>query len=493
MTSARATDAGTLKFTAPRQQHNRWWALVVISIAQLMVVMDTTIVIVALPSAQRALGMSDATRQWVVTAYTLAFGGLLLLGGRLADRFGQRRMLLIAMVGFAAASAMSGSAVNGDMLVISRALQGAFGAMLVPAATSFIAILFPIAERQARAKAIGVFSAIAVGGAAFGFVVGGALTDFLSWRWCLYINIPLGVIAILGALLVLPSRASNEGVRLDIPGAALVCGGMAALVYGLGEVASSGWNSTVVLVALGAAAVLLLAFVILQAHVSSPLLPLRVLTERNRAGSFIARALLGVGQFGLFFFLTYQFQVVMGFSPLLAGVALLPVLLANAVGSVAIGPRLVPHIQPRLLIVPGILLNVASLLLLTQLAPATPYAPLILVAELLLGLGGGLTITPATNTALSSVDPKDVGVTSGMASASSQIGASIGTALLNSIAASAATIYLASHTGAADPNAVIVYGYTVAAIWGAAILLVGAILVAALINADPKSRQAMQR
>jgi MFS family permease len=397
------------------------------------------------------------------------------------------------MTGFAAASAMSGSAVNGDMLVISRALQGAFGALLVPAATSFIAVLFPVAERQARAKAIGVFSAIAVGGAAFGFVVGGALTDFLSWRWCLYINIPLAVIAILGARLVLPSRASNEGVRLDIPGAALVCGGMAALVYGLGEVASSGWNSTVVRIALGAATILLLAFVILQAHVSSPLLPLRVLTERNRAGSFIARALLGVGQFGLFFFLTYQFQVVMGFSPLLAGVALLPVLVANAMGSVAIAPRLVPHVQPRLLIVPGILLNVAALLLLTQLMPATPYAPLILAAELLLGLGGGLTITPATNTALSSVAPTDVGVTSGMASASSQIGASIGTALLNSIAASATTTYLTGHAGAADPNAVIAYGYTVAAAWGAAILLVGAILVAALINADPKSRPAMQR
>jgi predicted MFS family arabinose efflux permease len=295
------------------------------------------------------------------------------------------------------------------------------------------------------------------------------------------------VIAVLGTLLVLPGRARNEGLRLDIPGAALVCGGMTALVYGLAEVASRGWNSPIVLVALGAAAVLLLAFVILQAHVSSPLLPLRVLTERNRAGSFIARALLGIGQFALFFFLTYQFQVVMGFSPLVAGAALLPLLAANAVGSILIAPRLVPHVQPRLLIVPGILLCVAALLLLTRLTPTTSYAPLILAAELLLGLGGGVTITPATNTALSSVDPKDAGVTSGMASASQQTGASIGTALLNSIAASAATAFLASHAGVADPNAVIVHGYTVAAAWGAAILLVGAIFVAALINADAKS------
>ncbi|HEV8193033.1 MAG TPA: MFS transporter, partial [Ktedonobacterales bacterium] len=369
-------------------------------------------------------------------------------------------------------------------------LPGAFGALLVPSATSFLVILFPVAERAVRAKAIGIFSGIAVGGAAFGFVVGGALTDYLSWRWCLYINIPLSVIAVFGALLVLSNRESSDRVKLDIPDAVLACRGMAALVYGLGEVAGRGWTSNVVLVALAAAMVLLLAFVVLQARVRSPLLPLRVVTERNRAGSFLARALLGVAQFGLFLFLTYQFQVIMGYSPLIAGVALIPVLAANALGSVAIAPRLVPHISPRFLIVPGMLLNVAALFLLAHLTPTTSYLPLLFVAELLLGLGGGLTITPATHTALSGIDPKDAGVTSGMASASSQIGASIGTALLNSIAASAAAAHLAAHA-TSDPNTVIVLGYTVAATWGAWILLAGALLVAVLINANPKFQLAV--
>ncbi|HKB49682.1 MAG TPA: MFS transporter [Ktedonobacterales bacterium] len=296
-------DFATSQVPAARRRNSRWWALVVISLAQLMVVMDTTVVIVALPSAQRSLGISDATRQWVVTAYTLAYGGLLLLGGRLADRFGQRRMLLVAMIGFAAASAISGSAANGAMLIGSRAVQGSFGALLVPSATSFVALLFPVAERRARAKAIGIFSAIAIGGAAFGFILGGALTDYLSWRWCLNVNVPLAVLAVLGAVLVLPDPSAGERVRLDVTGAVLACGGMVGLVYGLGETASNGWSSAIVRGSLAAAVALLAAFVMRQAHATSPLLPLRVVTDRNRAGAFIARGLLGFGQFGIFLFL----------------------------------------------------------------------------------------------------------------------------------------------------------------------------------------------
>lgn len=469
---------------------SRWWALVVISVGQLMVIMDTTVVIVALPSAQRSLGMSDVMRQWVVTAYTLAYGGLLLLGGRLADRLGQRRTLLVAMVGFAAASAISGSAASGGMLIASRALQGAFGALLVPSATSFVALLFPVAERHARARALGIFSAIAIGGAAFGFVLGGVLTDSLSWRWCLYVNIPLAVIAVLGAVLVLPDPSQRQKARLDIPGALLACGGMAGLVYGLGKAASDGWGSGVVLGSLAASAALLTAFVILQANARSPLLPLRVVADRNRTGSFIARALLGFGQFGMFLFLTYQLQAVMGYSPVVAAVALIPLLAANAVGSVGIAPQLIPRIRPRYLITPGIVLNAAGLFLLAHLTPTSAYLPLILTAELLLGLGGGLTVTPSLNTALTGVDPADAGTTSGMVSASQQIGASLGTALLNSIAAGATAAYLTGRALTAAANDATVHGYTVAAAWGAAILLAGALLVAVLINADPKPRPA---
>ena len=477
---------------AKSRRNSRWWALVVISLAQLMVLMDGTIIIVALPSAQRSLGISDATRQWVITAYTLAFGGLLLLGGRLADRFGQRRTLLVAVIGFALASAVSGFALNGAMLIASRALQGAFGALLVPSATSFLALLFPVAERQARAKAIGIFSAIAIAGAAFGFILGGTLTSYLSWRWCFYINIPLSVIAALGAILILPDPERHERVRLDVPGAILSCGGMVALVYGLSLVATDGWGSETVLLWLAAALVLLTAFVVVQARVRSPLLPLRVVTERNRAGAFITRALLGVGQFAMFLFLTYQFQEIMGFSPLVAGIALVPLLIANAFGSVVIAPRLIPRIPPRYLLGPGLVFNAAGLFLLAHLTATTPYAPLILGAELLLGLSGGISITPSTNTALTGVSPADVGTTSGMASASQQIGASIGTALLNSIAASAAVSYVATHALGVTAVTAAVYGYTVAATWGAGIVLVGAVLVWFLVNASPRPRPAAE-
>lgn len=473
-----------------RQPRNRWWALVVLSLAQLMVIMDTTIIIVALPTAQRSLGISDDTRQWVVTAYTLAFGGLLLLGGRLADRIGQRNALLIAMCGFAAASAISGSAVNGTMLIASRAVQGAFGALLVPSATSFIAILFPVADRQVRAKAIGIFSAIAIGGGAFGFILGGLLTETLSWRWCLYINLPLAIIAVIGALTILPQLARNEGVRLDVSGAIFASLGMTGLVYGLGEVTRSGWGAANVRIALAAGVILLIAFVIRQRFARSPLLPLRVVTERNRAGAFIARALLGIGQFAMFLFLTYQFQVILGYSSLVAGLALLPLLATNAIASVGIAPQLLPRISPRYLIAPGLAITAVGLFLFAQLTPTTPYAPLILGAELLLGLGGGLTVTPATNTALTGVAPADTGTTSGMASASQQIGASLGTALLNSIAASAATAYLATSGPGASANAAFVHGYTIASLWGAAIVLGGAILVALLINASPRAKPA---
>jgi EmrB/QacA subfamily drug resistance transporter len=479
-----ASDAG--------RSRSRWWALVIISLAQLMVVMDMTVVIVALPSAQRSLTISDTTRQWVVTAYTLAYGGLLLLGGRLADRAGQRRTLLVAVIGFAIVSAVSGSAVDGTMLIASRAVQGAFGALLVPSATSFVALLFPVSERRARAKAIGVFSAIAITGAAFGFVLGGVLTAFLSWRWCLYVNVPLSAAALLGAVVVLPDPSRSQEVRLDVPGAILACGGMVGLVYALGAAASDGWSSRVVIGSLAIAALLIATFVVRQAYARSPLLPLRVVTERNRAGSFIARALLGFGQFAMFLFLTYQFQAAMGFSPIRAGLALVPLLAANAVGSVGIAPQLIPRVPPRLLIVPGILLNAAGLFLLARLTPTTPYLPLILSAEVLLGLGGGLTVTPSLNTALTGVDPADTGTTSGMASASQQIGASIGTALLNSIAASATGAYLALHARPTSTNAAIVHGYTVAATWGAGIVLVGAVLVAVLVDADLKPRQAKE-
>ena len=471
---------------------SKWWGLAVIAIAQLMVAMDTAIMAVALPSAQSSLGMSDTDRQWVFSAYTLTFGGLLLLGGRLSDRLGRRRTLLIAVFGFVIASVLGGAAASGWMLIGARALQGAFGALLVPSATSFVAILFPVKQQLERAKAMGFFNATLISGVAMGFILGGLLTDSLGWRWCLYVNVPLSIIAGLGALVILPDLEGHPDVGLDIPGAALACAGMVALVYGLGQAASSGWQSSLVICSLAVSAVLLTTFVLVEARVRSPLLPLRIVAERNRAGSFIARGLSSFGLFGMLLVLTFHLQVVMQASPLAAGLALIPFAAASALTSALVAPQLMSIIPPRYLIVPGIGMCAAGMFLLAFLKPDVSSLPLILAVQVLQGLGSGLINTPALNTALSGVAKADTGVTSAMASTSNTIGASIGTALLNTIAAGVAASYLASHALVtpngqnARDNIAIVHGYMVAATWGGAILLVGALIVAICINTRPR-------
>ncbi|MFF9454676.1 MFS transporter [Streptomyces flaveolus] len=477
--SATRTGEGTASADAdPR----RWWGLVVIALAQLMVVLDATIVNIALPSAQRDLGMSDANRQWVITAYTLAFGGLLLLGGRIADLVGRKRTFVIGLIGFAAASALGGAAVSPAMLFGARALQGVFAAVLAPSALSLLTTTFT--DPRERGKAFGIYGALAGSGAAVGFIVGGVLTEFLNWRWCLFVNIPIAVVAVTGALVLLRDRPGHADVRLDVPGVLLGCGGLVALVYGFSEAQPRGWSDPLVLALFAAGVVLLGIFVWWQTRAPVPLLPLHIIRDRNRAGCFLTMMLAVIGMFGLFLFMTYYLQVILDYSPVQTGLAFLPLTATIVIGSTQISARLLPRVGPRMLMAPGMLLASGGMVILTQMTVHSQYTTDILPALLLMGLGMGLTFMPVFSTATAGVAPQDAGVTSATVNTSQQVGGSIGTALLNTVATSTSASWIASHL--TDPTRReeiikegIVHGYTVA-IWLAAGIMLLAGLIAGL-------------
>ncbi len=465
----------------------RWIALAFIALAQLTVLLDGTIVNVALPAAQRDLGISDNDRQWVITAFTLAFGGLLLLGGRIADLAGRKRTFVIGLSGFAAASVLGGAAVNTAMLLTARALQGAFSALVAPAALSLLTVTFT--RTGERAKAFGVFSAIAGAGGGMGLILGGAVTQYLDWRWSQYIIAPLAVVAALGAMPVIhePPDARNRD-RLDIPGVLLATTGLVSLVYGFTRAASDGWGAGVTVGLLVAAAVLLTAFVLVESRTGSPLLPLRVVTERNRAGVYLSLGLSIIGMFGLFLFLTYYLQAIKGFSPVLTGLAFLPMIVGMIVGSTQIGTLLMTRVSPRVLITSGLLVAAVGMTLLTQLKVDSSYLTLVLPAQLLLGLGMGTALLPATNLATEGVEPRDAGVASAMLNTAQQIGGSIGTALLNTIAASATHTWLvAHHNDARLLGQANVHGYATAIWWAVGILVLSAATAAAFLKGGRRS------
>ncbi|MEW2046829.1 MFS transporter [Streptomyces sp. NPDC005476] len=475
--------------TAPDPR--RWWGLVIIALAQLMVVLDATIVNIALPSAQEDLGISDGNRQWVITAYTLAFGGLLLLGGRIADLAGRKRTFVIGLIGFAAASALGGAATNSAMLFGARALQGAFAAVLAPSALSLLTTTFT--DPKERGKAFGIYGALAGSGAAIGFIVGGLLTEYLDWRWCLYVNVPIAVIAVPGALALLHDRPGHADVRLDVPGVLLGCGGLVAIVYGFSEAEPRGWTDPLVLALLGGGLVLLTVFVWWQTKARVPLLPLHIIKDRNRAGCFLTMGLAVIGMFGLFLFMTYYLQVILGYSPVRTGLAFLPLTLAIIIGSTQISARLMNRVPPRMLMVPGMLLASGGMVILTQMTVHSSYAGDILPALLLMGLGMGLTFMPVFSTATAGVAPKDAGVTSATVNTSQQVGGSIGTALLNTIATTSSAAYLAAHvTGPARRAQVAaegtVHGYTVAIWWAAGIMLLAGLVAGLMVTTGPPRR-----
>lgn len=464
----------------------RWWGLVIIALAQLMVVLDATIVNIALPSAQEDLGMTDGNRQWVITAYTLAFGGLLLLGGRIADLVGRKRTFVIGLVGFAAASALGGAATTSGMLFGARALQGVFAAVLAPSALSLLTTTFT--DPKERGKAFGIYGALAGSGSAIGFIVGGLLTEYLDWRWCLYVNVPIAVVAVIGALALLHDSPGHPGARLDVPGVLLGCGGLVAVVYGFAEAEPRGWTDPMVLTLFATGVVLLAAFVWWQTRAPVPLLPLHIVKDRTRAGCFLTMALAVIGMFGLFLFMTYYLQVILDYSPVLTGLAFLPLTAAIIIGSTQIAARLLDHVAPRLLMAPGALLATVGMVLLTRLTVHSSYATDILPALILMGLGMGLIFMPVFATATAGVAPQDSGVTSATLNTSQQVGGSIGTALLNTVATTSSAAYITAHLTDPAQRALvtkegIVHGYTVAIWWAAAIMLLAGLVAALMVTA----------
>ncbi|WP_442813204.1 MFS transporter [Streptomyces sp. NBC_01244] len=504
MTSASGTSPGPMSEAVPRPADGapagppdprRWWALAVIGLAQLMVVLDATIVNIALPSAQRDLGMSDGNRQWVITAYSLAFGGLLLLGGRLADLIGRRRAFVIGLSGFALASALGGAASGPGMLFAARALQGVFAALLAPCALSLLATTFDTPRE--RAKAFGVFAAIASGGGAVGLIAGGLLTEYLNWRWCLYVNVTIAAIAVIGAFAVLRGTG-RTGAKLDVPGAVLGCGGLVAIVYGLSEAEPRGWSDGLVIGLLAGGTALLAVFAWWQTRASDPMLPPHIIRDRTRAGCLVTMALATIGLFALFLFMTYYFQLVLGYSPVRTGLAFLPMTLATITGATQVSARFLDRLAPRSLIVPGLLLATLALVLLTRLTVDSAYATHVLPAMLVLGFGMGLVFMPVMSTATQGVARRDSGVTSATVNTAQQVGGAIGTALLNTIASTAATAYVAAHLAGPAESADrvpgspaqrlieaqgLVHGFGVALWWAAGIMLLGAVAAAVMVTA----------
>lgn len=470
----------------------RWLILAIIGIAQLMVVLDLTVMNLALPSAQRALNFNDVDRQWIVTAYALSFGSLLLFCGRLADLIGRKAMFLTGLIGFAAASAIGGASVNFTMLVTARACQGVFGAMLAPAALSLLTTTF--ADPKERGKAFGIFGSIAGAGAAVGLLLGGALTSYLSWRWCLYINLLFAGAAIAGGAVLLRQQAKAPGARLDIPGVLLVSSGVFCLVYGFSNAASHSWSTPSTWGFLAGGVALLAAFALWQGRAKHPLLPPRVVLDRNRGGAYVAIFIVGAGMFGIFLFLTYYMQVSLRYSPVISGVAFLPMVACVAIAANVSNIVLLPRIGPKPIVVAAFILLAGAQVWLTRIGVRGDYVSDLLGPIMVTGIGMGLTFSTAINTGTYGVAPYDAGVASASVNTGQQLGGSIGTSLLNTIAASATTSYIAARMAATHGNqalgkavtaAGLIHGYTTVFWWCAAIFAGGAVVCGSLLRRGP--------
>jgi EmrB/QacA subfamily drug resistance transporter len=466
----------------------RWTILAILAIAQLMVVLDATIVNIALPSAQRALHFANSERQWIVTAYALAFGSLLLLGGRISDLFGRKWTFIAGLAGFATASAVGGAAQSFGMLAAARAFQGAFGALLAPAALSLMTTTFT--DPGERNKAFGIWGAIAGSGAAIGLILGGVLTQALSWRYSMYVNLAFATIAVAGALTLLHNQAPAVKPRLDIPGVLTVSAGLFSLVYGFSHAQTTSWGNHTTLGFLVGGVLLLAVFAVLETRSRNPLLPLRVVTNRNRGASFLSIGIAGAAILALLLFLTYYLQQGRGYSPVTTGLAFLPMAASVMASAMIATNKLRPRFGPRPLVVIGMLLGGGGMLYLTRLGVASSYATAILPALVMLGVGFGLVISTSINSATLGVKPADAGVASATVAASQQIGGSLGTALLSTIATSALANYIANaHT---HPTRMLiahaaVHGYTTAFAWAAAIFALGAVIAAALFERGTKA------
>src|SRR5215213_1023178 len=511
-TPARASGAGTL---GDEPHPKRWLALAVIAVTVLLVILDATIVNIALPAVSADLDISAATQQWIVTAYTLTFGGFLLLGGRIADFWGRKRTYLVGAGGFAVASAFGGLAQNEAMLFGARALQGVFGALLAPASLALLTVLFT--DTKERAKAFAVYGAIAGGGSAVGLLLGGVLTEYADWRWCFWVNLPVALLAIALAIPIVPESKAPGDTSYDIPGAVLVTLGLASIVYGFTRVAeasqtnaadaaaanaqaaaqgtptlvtpASGWTDGLAWLFIVAGLVLVALFFLLELRTRNPLLPMRIVLDRNRGGAYLTSTLVGAGLIGAFFFLSLYFQQVLGYKPVEAGLASLPTTLGVFVAAGA-ASALVPKLGPKPLMVAGGLLAAAGLFIMSFLSVDSGFWELAFPGELLLGLGLGFTFVPLSNLALIGAGVHDAGAASAMLNATQQVGASIGTAFLATLSVGAITNYFTdvatSGGNPQDPAVGLqaqVEGYTTAFTWASVLLVLGAVVSGVLIKA----------
>jgi EmrB/QacA subfamily drug resistance transporter len=480
--STQAVQAPPARAVAP--DPGRWLALAVIVISQLLIVLDATIVNIALPTAQVDLHISDANRQWMLTAYTLAFGGFLLLGGRIADYTGRKRAFIIGLLGFAAASALGGAATGAGMLFAARALQGSFGALMMPAALSLLTVTFT--DPRERARAFGVYGGISGGGGAVGLLLGGVLTEYASWRWTLLVSTPVAVLAALAALRYVRESRAHGDTRYDIPGALVSTAGLVGLVYAFVRAPSAGWTSWGTLGLLIGSVVLLALFVVIELRTKHPLLPMRVIMDANRGGAYLAALLVGTGLFGVFLFLTFYLQETLHYSALGTGVAFLPFAVGIVVGA-GLSAQLLTRVGPRLLMVSGLVLAAVGMVMLTRIGVDTGYWSHVFPAELVISFGMGVVFGPMTNTALVGVADHDAGVASALVNTAQQVGGSLGTALLNTIFISAVSSYLTSHRASAASPATqglaVVHSYTVAFWVSAALISVAALVAGVLVRA----------
>ncbi|MGD1013926.1 MAG: MFS transporter [Acidimicrobiales bacterium] len=472
----------------------RWFALVVIAIAQLMVVLDASIVNIALPHAAlpRALGglaIAPKNYQWAITAYTLTFGGFLLLGGRVGDYMGRKKAFLIGLVGFASASLLGGFSVNQQMLFGARALQGIFGALLAPAALSLISITFT--DSKERAKAFGVYGALSGVGAAIGLIAGGLLTQYLSWRWCLFVNTPMAIIALFLAIPNVHESKVEGHPHYDVPGALTATLGMVSIVFGVSQASTYAWGSLSAwpYIALGVA--LLFVFFQIEARVKSPLLPLRLLTDRVRAGSYLSQIFVGLGLFGMFLFLTFYFQDVHQYSAVKSGLLYLPFSVGVILGAGA-ASQILPKFGPRLIATVGSLMGALGLLLLSFLAPNSSYLTRVMPAMIIGSLGLGVTFVAVASTALFNVRPEDAGAASAVLNTAQQIGGSFGTAIQNTIYVTSASAFVAAalRPGLTRSSLIVlhiagaVHGYDLAFRFGALMVFLAAVSFYLFVNID---------
>jgi EmrB/QacA subfamily drug resistance transporter len=481
-TSATIDRSSGTEVPVPNQKDaRRWWILAVLGISQLMVILDSNIVTIALPSAQHALRFSNADRQWIVTAYALGFGSLLLFGGLIADIIGRKMALIIGLIGFAGASAVGGVSTSFFMLVSARAVQGVFAALLAPAALALLTTTFT--EKRQRGRAFAVYGAIAGAGAGIGLILGGLLTSYLSWRYTLFVNLVFAAIAVIGAVLLLERPLTAHHGPIDTPGVLTVTGGMFSLVYGLAHAQTTSWTDAYTLGFLVLGVALLGVFGWVETRVRHPLLPLRVVLNRTRGGSILATLFSGAGVFGLALFLTYFLQTTLNFSPLKTGVAFLPLIGAVFVSTQVANEQLLTRFGPRPVVPAGMALGAVGLFMLTRLTVASSYAADVLPYLVLMGIGLGLVLGPAVNSATLGVGSVDAGAASASVNTASQIGGSIGIALLSTLGASAAAAYLGGRTQSqAAVAAASVHTDTTAFLWATVILAVGAVVSALVLE-----------